>query len=441
MRLKCGRTGRQRKKKKEKVPGSSNVNRSCEDEYIQLRRWLRKRGFGDRRLRPVEFPDTGRGLATTQSLQPGELIISLPEKCLITTDTVLQSYLGKYIRAWSPPVSPLLALCTFLVAERHAGDRSLWKPYLALLPKTYSCPAYWDPEVVTFLPEPAKQKALDQRAEIYDLYVSSAPFFKSLQSLFHENVENILTYDAFWWAWCTVNTRTVYMNHPQRDCFSAEQDVYALAPYLDLLNHSPNVQVEAAFNAKSRCYEIRTKVRCRKHDQVFICYGPHDNQRLLLEYGFVAAGNPHQSVYVTKDIILQFLSCKDQQLKKKWSLLRENGFLENLTFGMDGPSWKLLTAVKLLSLGREEFMSWKKVLLGNVVSKSNEHNGKELVKKICFHMLDETTNKLKEISFLKCKNQMLEDHLALVEALRTEELKILQTSANILQNVNHVGDE
>ncbi|KAM4700983.1 SET domain-containing protein 4 [Discoglossus pictus] len=437
MKTNWGRTGRRRKKKNIGSNGSA-VNKSHEVEYVQLKRWLKERGFQDRHLRAADFTDTGRGLMATRFLQPGELIISLPETCLITTDTVLQSYLGKYITGWSPPISPLLALCTYLITERYAGGNSQWKPYVDLLPSTYSCPVYWDPETVNLLPEPVKQKALDQVNELHELYVGSLPFFSSLHSLFHEDTESILTFDALRWAWCTVNTRTVYMKHAQRECFSAEHDVYALAPYLDLLNHSPTVQVGAGFNKTSRCYEIRSNDGCRKHQQVFICYGPHDNQRLLLEYGFVAANNPHQTVYATKDVILRYVSCTDKQLVKKWSLLKDNGFLENLTFGLDGPSWKLLAALKLLCLGAEEFTCWKKVLLGSVVSDSNERNCVELVRKICSHLLEETTQTLNEISILKNKKRELENHLALVEALRLEELKILQTSMDILQNGHNV---
>ncbi|OCT93790.1 SET domain containing 4 L homeolog isoform X1 [Xenopus laevis] len=442
MKSKWGRTGRKRKRKGPSGTKSYAANRSHEWQYIQLQRWLKGRGFQGRHLRAAEFADTGRGLMATRDLKPGELIIALPETCLITTETVLQSYLGKYIRLWRPHVSPLLALCTFLVAERFAGERSQWKPYLDVIPSTYSCPVYWELEIVHLLPAPLRKKALEQKTEVQELHTESLAFFSSLQPLFCDNVADIYTYDALRWAWCTVNTRTVYMKHTQQDRLLAQQDVCALAPYLDLLNHSPEVQVEAEFSKDRRCYEIRTNSGCRKHDQAFICYGPHDNQRLLLEYGFVAANNPHRSVYVTKDTILAHLSPGDKQMPKKWALLKEHDFLVNLTFGIEGPSWKLLTALKLLCLRPEEFTSWKKVILGSFISDANEQDSRELVRKICFHLLDETSCALKEISLVRSKKISDADaavHLALVESLRLEEKKILEISANLLQNEPSAG--
>lgn len=58
------------------------------------------------------------------------------------------------------------------------------------------------------------------------------------------------------------------------------------------------MQVEAGFNKETRRYEVKSVQGCKKFQQVFINYGPHDNHRLLLEYGFVASGNPQSVVYV-----------------------------------------------------------------------------------------------------------------------------------------------
>nr|KAF6476133.1 SET domain containing 4 [Rousettus aegyptiacus] len=325
-----GRTSRIRRRKLSKSFQFRGVNESYKPEFIELRKWLKDRKFEDTNLIPASFPGTGRGLMSRTSLREGQVIISLPESCLLTTDTVIRSYLGAYVAKWRPPLSPLLALCTFLVAEKHAGDRSPWKPYLEILPKTYTCPVCLEPEVV-----------------------------------------------------------------------------------------------KAAFNEETRCYEIRTSSSCRRHEEVFICYGPHDNQRLLLEYGFVAARNPHACVYVSQD----------KQMNKKISILKDHDFIENLTFGWDGPSWRLLTALKLLCLEAEEFTCWKKVLLGEIISDTNEKTSLDIAQKICQYFIEETNAVLQKVSYMKDTEGALVSQLSLVETLWTEELKILQASAETLNSL------
>ena len=53
-----------------------------------------------------------------------------------------------------------------------------------------------------------------------------------------------MNYSRYVWAWSAVNTRCMYMKQPTSEYISTEEeDHYALAPYLDLLNHSSNAQV------------------------------------------------------------------------------------------------------------------------------------------------------------------------------------------------------
>ena len=69
--------------------------------------------------------------------------------------------------------------------------------------------------------------------------------------------------------------------------------VYRLSPSTD-----GNFQVDVGVNPSSGLYEIRTLVPYRPYEQVFISYGPHDNTRLLAEYGFVLPDNQHNTMPV-----------------------------------------------------------------------------------------------------------------------------------------------
>ena len=60
------------------------------------------------------------------------------------------------------------------------------------------------------------------------------------------SVLRVMSYDEFLWAWHVTNTRCVSMKQPSlSDVRTTPQDLddFALAPFLDLLNHSPTAQV------------------------------------------------------------------------------------------------------------------------------------------------------------------------------------------------------
>lgn len=387
-------------------------------------KFLHQRGFTWTSLRPADFSDTGRGLQTLTTAKPGKLLISLPETCLLTTSTVLSSYLGPYIKVWTPRLSPLLVLCVFLVLERHSGPLSQWSPYIDVLPTEYTCPVYFTDEVINLLPLSVRRRALEQRTAVQELHSTNHPFFRSLQPLLDQPVEEVLTNEALKWAWCSVNTRSVFMSHSPNH-FLSGQDVYALAPFLDLLNHRPDVQVSAVFNNTTRCYEIQSVSGIRCYEQAFINYGSHDNQRLLLEYGFVASNNPHSVVYVEPDL-LQKLLPRDRSLEHKMKFLRENQFLHNLTVSSEGPGWRLLAALRVLCLPQELYHQWRTVLLGQRLSEEREDWCFLMVQTLCRHLLQDTDSALEEISQLQVHSDLSRTRqLDVVKALRQEERCIL----------------
>ncbi|XP_029926121.1 SET domain-containing protein 4 isoform X2 [Myripristis murdjan] len=432
----CGRrVGRAARKRRQKLLNPAQSVSLCHQPlYVRLMKFLHQRGFTSTLLQPNHFTDTGRGLQVKRTVKPDELLISLPESCLLTTTTVLDSYLGPYIKRWKPRLSPLLALCVFLVCERHSGEASDWFPYIEALPTTYTCPAYFPDEVMAVLPIGVQRRALEQREAVLELHASNQDFFRSLQPILSQPVEEVLTYEALRWAWCSVNTRSVFMSRPSSH-FLSGQDVCALAPFLDLLNHRPDIKVSASFNDVSGCYEIRTISGIQRFQQAFINYGSHDNQRLLLEYGFVAPGNPHSVVYVDTGLLCEVMR-GDRSLEQKIKFLKENNFLHNLTVSSEGPSWRLMTALRVLALPQTLYPQWKAVLLGQVVCEERERQSVQAAWTLCHTLLQDTHTALDKISqLLQQCDEPIREQLNVVKSLRQEERCILGGCLEVLQGM------
>ncbi|XP_008298345.1 SET domain-containing protein 4 [Stegastes partitus] len=433
-----GRASRTRRRKQENSLQSASL---CHlPQYVKLMKFLHRRGFSSALLQPAVFSDTGRGLQTLRAIKPGEVLISLPESCLLTTSTVLDSYLGEYIKSWKPRLSPLLVLCVFLMCERHRGEASDWFPYIHLLPAAYTCPVYFSDDVMAALPSCLRRRGLEQREAVQEMFSSNQEFFRSLQPVLNRPTEDVLTYEALRWSWCSVNTRSVFMSRPSSS-FLSGPDRYALAPFLDLLNHRADVQVKAGFNAATRCYEIRSVGGTLRYQQAFINYGCHDNQRLLLEYGFVCSRNPHSVVYVDADLLREVLKA-DRSLDQKIKFLRENSFLQNLTLSGDGPSWRLMTALRLLSLPQTLYHQWKSVLLGQTLCEEKERWSFQTAKVLCQRLLRDTFTALDKISNLlhECE-QPIREQLDVVRSLRQEERCILGRCLEVLEESLKETDE
>ncbi|UYV81011.1 SETD4, partial [Cordylochernes scorpioides] len=183
-------------------------------------------------------------------------------------------------------------LVLFLLLERKKGAESPWYPYLATLPADYSCYLRWKPG--TWVPS-NMEESLDAQRKL-DLAM-----FAKLTSLAETKLGLDWNWDQFTWALATVNTRCVYLSCGQTDCSgNCGLGHLALAPVLDLLNHTPDMQVQAGLNPESQCYEIVSLKTIQAGQQVFVNYGNHENRKLLVEYGFVCPGNLNDMVPVSR---------------------------------------------------------------------------------------------------------------------------------------------
>lgn len=360
---KYGRTWRQRHRQKSDETKSYEMDSSS--MLVSLSQWLKqkrmRRHLGSR-LKVAVFSDTGRGLMAVNGVRAGEVVVSIPRQALITCeDVVHDDHLGAVLRSSGKKLKAMEVLTLFLVYHKSLDEASSWRPYLESLPKSYTVPLYCSKSEHALFPAFLKAFADQQEEDINACYINIREIIS--QTLGGDS----LCINDVKWAWFTVNTRAVYLKNESPDPILVDDDKCALAPYLDLLNHTPNAQVTTGLNQKNNCYEIVTQVSYKPFEQVFINYGPHDNIKLYKEYGFTVPNNPHNSVPVTLDDIKRVAKsvCSDDQrisdMYNKCKLLKKHQLDEGLVVSNDGPSWALEVATTILLMSAAELTRWQVV--------------------------------------------------------------------------------
>lgn len=181
---------------------------------------------------------------------------------------------------------------------------------------------------------------------------------------------------TFLWAWCCVNTRCVFLPLGLAD----HADNFTLVPVLDMANHTSDIALECKVKytagggitlhapaATSRSNSVLNQ-GLRTGDECFITYGPHSNESLLSEYGFILPGRldfvqsstdsewtGNQYVDVLVDAEVQsMLEEQGSEGLRKIELLQDRGYWGDLTLhpypGQAHPSHRLVPALRLLSL-------------------------------------------------------------------------------------------
>lgn len=127
--------------------------------------------------------------------------------------------------------------------QKSLGDSSDWGPYITSLPQTYSIPAFYGSCCLNAMPQLMYEQSLKQVKAVEESFIELIPLLKSMEEEL-PSLHGFLCQDLYKWAWCTVNTRCVYMECSRSDCVGRTCSFHlALAPFLDLLNHSTKVQV------------------------------------------------------------------------------------------------------------------------------------------------------------------------------------------------------
>ncbi|GMT27025.1 hypothetical protein PFISCL1PPCAC_18322, partial [Pristionchus fissidentatus] len=319
--------------------------------------WSKQRGirFDDVEIRSAG-EGAGNGVFSLVTQRMNKHVIELPVETLLTAGRVaeMDGY-RRLLEENSFHANPFEMLVIFFYLEREEGSE--WAPYLRMLPSSFDTPV-----------------ALDWRLKEEDLPASVRPFWqqqrKELEGI-RERLPPLLPspidIPRLIWAWHVVNTRCIYIENPPHPLIdtSRVEDTIAVIPFVDMLNHSSDASCIAELDKRNGKYVVRANKAVPEGSELHVCYGPHDNGRLLVEYGFSLGegANPFTKVLLPTDLLLALAKKTGLSIDCHHVAAVEDAALSSTLYTSDeGPSWALRTNVRLLHMDHKEIGNWRNIV-------------------------------------------------------------------------------
>lgn len=368
-----GRTARKREKRRKLSSVNNSVNLNLMEDWMKFLGWTPVH-----KLTADIFPETGRGLKCLEAIEAGELLIKIPKNLLITTSSVCHTFLQKiFLQGESFDAQSVLAV--FLCYQKHLNDFSDWQLYINSLPTFYTVPDYCTSQEKKLLPKFISQDLEPQSRKVVNQFKI---IIKSIYELEKKNqfcphcqisMRDIISFNEFKWGFYTVNTRAVYIDSKKNinKCINIRGcDNLALAPFLDLFNHSYDASVDVDFviERNNQFYQIRTLKSYGKSSQAFINYGPHSSLKLYIEYGFFIPKNPLDEIYIEYSIMKKCFPLSENANE----FIVSNNFDKNIGFTREGLNYnaKIVLFVVISSHLTSDY--WKMKIFGHEDFKRDE---------------------------------------------------------------------
>lgn len=177
---------------------------------------------------PAEVAEGWRGVCATGYIAPGDVVLRVPGRYLMSSRTALDD--PDLARALASPeglrLLPSDRLGVHLLHEASKGEASRWCPYIQQLPRRYNVMASWSKRERAMLQAPfAIDAAKRSHDDVERAWTRVTPVLRALKM-----TVGFCGMGAWQWAHASVSSRTVFVP------FDAAG---ALCPVGDLFNYAP----------------------------------------------------------------------------------------------------------------------------------------------------------------------------------------------------------
>lgn len=321
------------KRKKSRSHNTLHSTLNSDVIYIDLSKSLHRDGWtNETNIKVGNFPLTGRGIYSKTNMQANTVLMSLPINSLISILTIEQDHTFKRCLLNLENISNRVVnaqslLAFYLLYLKHHKRKT---EYIATIPSTFTVPYFCTHIEKTHMLAKVKEKISIQQNIIERDFNYFQQYFDITKCDCCQTQKfcNIFQLSAFKWAFFAINSRSVYLNlnAVEKIGFIADNEIrsllideptLALAPFLDLLNHSclAGTKAEVKQISNELLYQLYTTVPFKKYEQIFISYGALDNVKLLTDYGFFLPNNEHDFIDMDASDVNEFLSKLPYKLK------------------------------------------------------------------------------------------------------------------------------
>ncbi|CAE7308108.1 LSMT-L, partial [Symbiodinium pilosum] len=265
---------------------------------------------------------SGRGLVARRDIEQYEDLARVPQKLLLTKEQSREIFGEECI---SSSMSEYPAIALQLIHEKFVmKEESFWAPYISVLPSTEEIGASFswpDEELDTLLNGSISRNMSiylkDQVREEFEKF--QATIFQKFPDKFPSDA---FTHENYVWAYAVLFSRAVRLDFPDGP---DEEDMVALVPYIDLINHNPNSESRIrgvsegadvpGISSTERYVVVRSDRYYNKYEQIYISYGRKSNAQLLMLYGFSMERNTQDFVTISAGQLMETSPFAD--VKKK----------------------------------------------------------------------------------------------------------------------------
>lgn len=257
------------------------------EAFARLVHWVEREGGKVERLALGQTDGGERGLYAARPVAPADVLLRIPHACLLTQKRAFSSSIGQKLAASGVVPETSHTWLAALLLEEALQPSSRFRPYLDLLPISYSfMPILFEREELDLLRGSFTLARILERRETlsreYEFLTRLVPALRAYRI------------EQFVWARLTVITRIFGIT------VDGEKTV-ALVPVADLMNHGLPRGTNWGYAGNIGAFAMTAVRGFSVGEQVHDSYGRKCNSRFFLNYGFALAENEENEAMLIVD--------------------------------------------------------------------------------------------------------------------------------------------